>query len=363
MYNNIAFLFVNAFLNWVFVFGGPFRYMWGWKGLGFIGAAISLSISRTMQGVVYYFYMFVYKKHHLNTWPDDGLSMSHHTWERTGEFMKQSIPNLGTLLFSVISGQATTVLIGRLGERAIAASSALSTVSIPWGGTLSATCTTISGVRVGYHLGKGDGEAAKKVTWMVLHFISIMMVIVAALFLPFKQSILKIATDDEDVLSLSVVLIPALLLSNWLNLLVGNITSGVFSGMGRPIIATILSFGFELPMSIGGVALYILYFHGNLLGVYWWGVISGAIEIVVVLAILIPSDWNHWADEARRRQEAGAGAAVDGDDPTEDVPATDTATESVPNPDDSPTAPLVTDAPTEESTTTPPTGDEEVAAA
>ena len=93
MYNNIIFLFVNALLNWIFVFGGPFRYLVGWKGLGFIGAAISLSISRTMQGVVYFFYMFVYKKHHVTSWPEGGLSFAHHTWERTAEFMKQSLPN------------------------------------------------------------------------------------------------------------------------------------------------------------------------------------------------------------------------------------------------------------------------------
>eukprot|EP00934_Nitzschia_sp_Nitz4_P003622 Nitzschia sp. Nitz4//scaffold27_size158506//28812//30488//NITZ4_002582-RA/size158506-processed-gene-0.6-mRNA-1//1//CDS//3329545434//3612//frame0 len=316
MYNNIFFLFVNAFLNWTFVFGGPFRHL-GFKGLGFIGAAISLSISRTMQGVVYYFYMFVYKKHHVNTWPDDGLSFSHHTWERTQEFMKQSLPNLGTLLFSVISGQATTVLLGRLGEGAIAASSALSTVSIPWSGTLSATTCTISGVRVGYHLGRGDGHAANKATWLVLHFITIVMVVVAVVFLPLQNWILQIATSDQEVLALSAKVVPAMLVGTYLNLLVNNITSGVFSGMGRPIIATILSFGFELPMSIGGVAIYILVFHGNLLGVYWWGAISGAIEIVVVLAILLASDWEHWANEARRRQEAPI--EEDEDDDEEDT--------------------------------------------
>lgn len=304
MYNNIIFLFVNAILNWIFVFGGPFRYIFGWKGLGFIGAAISLSISRTTQSVTYFLYMFVYKKHHINTWPDAGLSFQHHTLARTTEFMKQSLPNLGTLLFSVISSQTTTVLVGRLGERAIAASSALSTVTIPWSGTLSATTCTISGVRVGYHMGRGDGNAAKRTSWMVMHFITIVMVVVTLLFLPLRHWILKVATDDYDVLSLSIKLIPAMLVGTYLNLLVGNITSGVFSGMGRPIIATILSFGFELPMSIGGVAIYILYFHGNLLGVYWWSAFSGAIEVIVVLGLLFASNWDHWALEAQGRQEA-----------------------------------------------------------
>ena len=164
MYNNLVFLFINALLNWIFVMGGPFRYAsgaWHWEGFGFIGAAISLSISRTAQSLVYFLYMFVYKKHHLPTWPETPAGshwLSHHTAARTAEFLKQALPNIGTLLFQILSGQATTVLVGRLGELPIAASSALSTVSIPWAGSLSATCTTISGVRVGHHLGRGNAS-------------------------------------------------------------------------------------------------------------------------------------------------------------------------------------------------------------
>ena len=183
MYNNIFFLFFNAMLNWIFVFGGPFP---NWNGLGFIGAAVSLSISRTSQSVVYFIYMFVIKKNHLNTWPEDGWSFKHHTLERTKEFMKQSLPNIGTLLFQTTVNQATTVLVGRLGEGAIAASSALSTVAIPWSGTLSATCSTISAVRTGYHLGRGKGESAKKSVWLVLYFITFVNVVVAAIFIPLK---------------------------------------------------------------------------------------------------------------------------------------------------------------------------------
>eukprot|EP00980_Cylindrotheca_fusiformis_P000912 scaffold241_cov89-Cylindrotheca_fusiformis.AAC.11 len=301
MYNNITFLFINGFLNWIFVFGGPFPQ---WNGLGFIGAAISLSISRTSQSVVYFIYMFLYKKNHLGAWPDDGWSFHHHTWDRTKEFMKQSLPNIGTLLFQTCASQTTTVLVGRLGEGAIAASSALSTVSIPWSGTLSATCTTISSVRTGYHLGRGNTKAAQQSTWLVLQFITIINVVVALFFFPLRGPILSIATDDNDVLSIGARLVPAMLIGTYLNLIVSNVTSGVFSGMGRPIIATILSFGLELPMSIGGVAIYILWMHGNLLGVYWWGAISGGIEVVIVLYLLLRSDWGYWAEQARLRQEA-----------------------------------------------------------
>jgi multidrug resistance protein, MATE family len=129
------------------------------------------------------------------------------------------------------------------------------------------------------------------------------MVIVALVFVPFREQILSIATDDKALLRIGKTLVPAMLVGTYLNLLVGNITSGVFSGMGRPIVATVLSFGLELPMSIGGVAIYILVMRGTLLGVYWWGAISGAIEGLIVFYLFFRSDWKFWADEARKRQE------------------------------------------------------------
>lgn len=304
MYNNMVFLFVNALLNWIFVFGGPLRFICGWKGFGFIGAAFSLSISRTAQSVAYFCYMFVYKKHHTRTWP--GCSFQHHTGARTLEFMKQSLPNVGTLLFQVLASQATTVLVGRLGELSIAASSALSTVTIPWSGSLSATCSTISGVRIGYHLGKGNAVAAQRCTYMILYFITAVNVVFAVIFLsPLQPYLLDVATDDAGVLKLASILVPAMLVGTYLNLLVGNITSGVFGGQGKPFIATLLSFGFELPLSIGGVAVYILVLKGTLVGVYWWQAISGGIEVVIVFFILIRSNWIQCAEEAQRRQEAG----------------------------------------------------------
>ena len=297
------------------------------------GAAISISISRTLQSVAYFLYMFVNKGLHKPTWP--GLALKHHTTVRTKEFMKQSIPNIGTLLFQQCASQATTLLLGQLGESAIATASALTTVSRPWSGTISATTCTISSIRVGYHLGvfiicimnisfslyhlisyfycvfffslfvgRGNGDFAQKSSWLVILFISFVTALMSIFFMSFRESILNIATDDDDIISRGSDLIPAMLIGTYLNLLVSNITSGVFSGMGRPIIATILSFGFELPLSIGGVALYILKFHGNLLGVYWFQAISGGLEALVVIIILSVSNWQKYANEVILRQES-----------------------------------------------------------
>eukprot|EP00660_Eupelagonema_oceanica_P000361 gene361-7048_t len=61
MYNSLVFLGVNAALNWVLVFGGPFASLppgsaAHWRGLGFVGAAISLAASRCLQALAYWAY-------------------------------------------------------------------------------------------------------------------------------------------------------------------------------------------------------------------------------------------------------------------------------------------------------------------
>ena len=132
---------------------------------------------------------------------------------------------------------------------------------------------------------------------------------------------LQVATDDHDVLQLTSVLVPAMLVGTYLNLLVSNITSGVFGGQGKPVIATILSFGLELPLSIGGVAIYILLCHGNLLGVYWWQAISGGLELVIVLYLLVRSNWTQCAQEAQDRQEASRQDEVAPTEPSSSAPA------------------------------------------
>merc|ERR1719247_3592542 len=92
MYNNLMFLGVNIFLNWLFVFGGPFRSAGYWSGFGFIGAAMSLSVSRSLQPLAYWLYMFVWKKGHEETWP--GWSRDFLKRDTLKIFMNQSLPQV-----------------------------------------------------------------------------------------------------------------------------------------------------------------------------------------------------------------------------------------------------------------------------
>jgi MATE family multidrug resistance protein len=147
MYNSIVFLFINALLNWVFVFGGPFRHMaicGNWRGLGFVGAAVSLSCSRCMQPLAYWLYMFVWRRAHREFWP--GWDMREHTWPRTKEFLTQGVPLVGTLVFGAVVGQATTLLVSKLGTDAVAATTAVSTATVVWAGAINAMFSMAGGI-------------------------------------------------------------------------------------------------------------------------------------------------------------------------------------------------------------------------
>jgi len=154
MWNNLAFVFVNAALNWLFVFGGPLQYVGVWHGLGFIGAAVSLSTSRCLQPLAYYLYMFSYRRAHVPTWP--GWTWAFLQPSRVRRFLVQAMPLIGTLLFQSVVGQATTLMVAKLGTLAIAASAAVNAATQIASQGFAAAFTAVAAVRVGFHLGRDD---------------------------------------------------------------------------------------------------------------------------------------------------------------------------------------------------------------
>eukprot|EP00929_Paragymnodinium_shiwhaense_P014177 TRINITY_DN122062_c0_g1_i1.p1 TRINITY_DN122062_c0_g1~~TRINITY_DN122062_c0_g1_i1.p1 ORF type:complete len:579 (+),score=118.52 TRINITY_DN122062_c0_g1_i1:62-1798(+) len=304
MINNIFFLAMNAMLNWIFVFGGPFRGM-GWQGFGFIGAAISLSCSRTAQPLVYWLYMFVWRKAHVDTWPqlaERTFAQSQHV----KSFLAMSLPQIGTLIFQAIVGQATTLLIAKLGKTAVAASSAAQGATIVLSGGLSPTLRMLSGMRVGFYLGKGQPKRAQRVAYLSLALGGVVTGIISVVVLPFGQQVIAVVTNDEMVQEPAASILPAIMLNLVATIIVSVGTGGILTSQGRTKIVTFLSMGFELPLSVGSTALLVLYFNADLQTVYWAQGLVSLFEALVVVAILQRSDWPRFAKEAQERQAAPA---------------------------------------------------------
>lgn len=319
MWNNLAFLGVNAFLNWVFVFGGPFRSVRAleWHGFGFLGGAMSISTSRCLQPLTYWLYMFAYRRAHRPTWP--GLNLSFLRADRVRSFLVQALPLIGTLIFQSVSGQITSLLIAQLGSIAIAATSAVTAATQVVSSGLSAAFTAIAAVRIGFHLGRSDAAAAEAAMRIVVVASLLSSTLLVAVFWPLRWQLCSLVTNDEATLPVASTLVAAAFVAAGLSQLVSVATSGVLSGQGRTVVTTWLSFGFELPTSIGGTALlvYVAKLRGptGLLWITWAGGGFSLVEVAVVGLIIACGSWRKYADEARKRQEA---SAVGSDD---DAPA------------------------------------------
>jgi len=301
MYNNMLFLACNVFLNWLFVFGGPFYYMFGWEGFGFVGAALSLSISRSSQPLAYWLYMFVYRKAHEETWP--GWSWAFLAKERRTTFLNQSLPQVGTLILQSVLNQCTTLMISQLGNVSIAASSAASSLTSIFTGGLSTSCTALAAIRVGFHLGKGDHVAARRTCILVFIFSAICVGIISVLLLPFRHHAVAVMTSDVDVKPVAATLLLPVLLNTFAGMLVSCNTGGVFTSQGRNKLSTILSMGVELPMSLGSVFVAVIVMHCQILAVYWCQACITWLEMLIVVLIWQRSNWPQYAREALERQE------------------------------------------------------------
>eukprot|EP00930_Biecheleria_cincta_P021025 TRINITY_DN1566_c0_g2_i2.p1 TRINITY_DN1566_c0_g2~~TRINITY_DN1566_c0_g2_i2.p1 ORF type:complete len:616 (+),score=105.86 TRINITY_DN1566_c0_g2_i2:267-1850(+) len=301
MFNNIIFLFVNALLNWILVFGGPLQYGGIWNGLGFIGAAISLSCSRSLQPVFYWLYMFRWRKLHEETWP----SLAERTFlkqQHIKEFLKMSLPQIGTLIFQAVVGQATTLLIAKLGELAIAASAASSAATMVLTGALSPTMSMLSGMRVGLYLGQNKPASAKRVADLSLFLGAAVTGLLSIIALIFARPIMAVVTDSQSVEDGAVEILPAVLLNSVASIVVSIATQGILTSQGRTWIVTILSMGFELPLSIGSTALLVFVFKAGLAEVFWAQAAVTLLEAVVILMFLRCSDWRKYATDAQERQ-------------------------------------------------------------
>lgn len=302
MYFALAFLGINALLSWTFIFGGPLRNLFGWVGMGFLGAAVAIDVSRLLQSFTYWFYMFQLVGAHRATWPGWSLDFLRRDYIRS--YLAQAVPQVGTMLLSQIVNQGTTLMIARLGTLAVAASSSANATIFVIMWSLMFTLVALTSVRVGFHLGKGEPEQARDTAKLFFVVSASFGSFFAAFGMLFRRELMAIMTSDPEVRALGNELLPPLLLNGIASLVVFIGTGGVLAGQGRTRLSTMLSLGFELPFVLGTIAILVLYFHADVRIVYWGQAIVNGIEAIVVLAIIKRSDWELLSRQARIRQGA-----------------------------------------------------------
>ncbi len=262
---------VNAFLNWVFIYGHL-----GSPPLGVPGAAWATVVSRWFMALLLLALGVKVLTRSLLPWRRESLH-----WAPLRAMLKLGVP-IGMHQGVELAAFATIgVLMGVLGTREMAAHQvainlASLTFMVPLGVGAAAA------VRVGHATGAGDATGAREGAKAALICGTGFMVIAGAVLLVFPSVIATLYTNDVDVRALAAALIP---IAGVFQIFDGiqAVSSGVLRGLGDtrvPFFLNVTGFwlaGFPVSIALG------FYTPLGALGL-WWGFVAG---LAVVAGLLL----------------------------------------------------------------------------
>ncbi len=249
---NIFCVFLNLYLNFVFVFG--------WYGLpeyGALGLAIATTISRLIIGII--LFLWCLKLFKLKFYRDISYFK---------EIIKMGLPISGAVLIEVAAWNAVTVFVARISGLYAAIQSILCTLTNATFMIPMAIANAIS-VKVGFENGAKNFEELKRYAFSGLGMSVGFMTICAIIFLLFPTQCIKIFSNDNNLVASSI---PILMLIAFYQIFDGLQISlgGIFKGLKNTNIIMIGNFiaYWVIGLPIG----YILAFGYNLkLFGFWVG--------------------------------------------------------------------------------------------
>eukprot|EP00455_Lapot_gusevi_P045968 TRINITY_DN5966_c0_g1_i2.p1 TRINITY_DN5966_c0_g1~~TRINITY_DN5966_c0_g1_i2.p1 ORF type:complete len:510 (+),score=80.65 TRINITY_DN5966_c0_g1_i2:61-1590(+) len=295
--NGIFFL-VNVAVNVLLVYGIP-PY---WGGLGFIGSPIATLVSKVGEWLVYHFYMVTWKKRHLRTWPVEGWSFEHFTWQRIRTYLEIAVPlSFGAYLEELLL-QVMMVMAARLGDTDAAAHNSMLNVF----SFLTAFSTSVfnaTTVRVSFHLGAGRPMMARLAAGTALKYMSIPVgVFTTVLFFLIRNYVGRMFSDDEAVVHLMSEL-SIIVGGSFLMLCFLYVTMAVLEAMSQTNAVAVSflvgSWGVALPCAW----LFGFHLHKGLFGI-WLGLLLGysVVSLLTGIAVL-RVDWVQMSKAAMIRAE------------------------------------------------------------
>jgi MATE family multidrug resistance protein len=180
-------LILNAFLNWLLIFG---------VGLGYIGSPIATVITRTLLPIVYLSWLKL-RGYFARTW--FGWTRRAIRWVRVKEYLRYGIPAGGMIILEVVSYHGMTVLTGFLHSETIIASQVaannllLICYFIPLG------IAVATAARTGARVGAGDAEGARFVALVAQALAIALALLTSLVIITARDSLSYLFTDSEDV--------------------------------------------------------------------------------------------------------------------------------------------------------------------
>lgn len=266
---------MNAFVNWVLIYGNL-----GAPALGVVGAAWATVASRLVLAVSL-FLVIVYQERQRPS----GLHDVPFQWDgrRVWQLFRLGWPAAMQITMEVGVFAAASALAGRIAPLAAAANQVVLNIAgfifmIPFG------LSSAAAVRVGQAIGRRDAAGMRRAGWTALGIASAVMVSSAILFFTIPEQLIRIYSSDPSVIEVGVVL---LFICSVFQLFDGlqTVTTGALRGLGdtrTPMVMNLVGhWAIGLPI---GYALCFSYGWG--VAGLWTGLSIGLILIGTALLMV-----------------------------------------------------------------------------
>jgi MATE family multidrug resistance protein len=247
---------VNAFWNWVIIYGHL-----GFSAMGITGSGWSTCFSRVYLVAVLAITLFVVEsKRNLPTWFDTRIDL-----RRVMSLLKLGGPSAAQILLEIGAFAAATAVCARLGPvplsgHEIALNCAALAFMVPLG------ISSAAAVRVGQGMGRGNREAARHAGWSAMAIGVGFMAASGLVFVTFPRTIARLFSHDPAVIHVGAQL---LLIAAAFQLFDGMqiVATGALRGTGdtrTPMVANLVAYWllglplgyflcFKLGMGVVGV--------------------------------------------------------------------------------------------------------------
>jgi multidrug resistance protein, MATE family len=270
----IASVGLNAFLNWVFIFGH-----FGFRALGITGAGIATLIARVACTVAIFAWLRT-DPAVRGAWPTRWFAPV--SWERMKRMLHVGLPAAGCLLFEGGAFGAATVMIGWLGAVSLAAHQvAITCAAMTFMAALGLAMAV--GMRASAAVGAGEHARLRPIWLGGVGMGGSVAIVVTVVFIIFGRQIATLFIGDPEVIAMSTKL---LVVAGIFQIFDGNqvINSSALRGLTDVRVPALISF-----VAYWVIALPIAYMLGIRLGFgavgIWTGLAAGLATAAVALGL------------------------------------------------------------------------------
>lgn len=272
---------VNWFFNWLLIEGH-----WGLPRLGVVGSALSTCLARVYMAAVLLFFIW---------WFERGNEKAFRSLLRPPDtrrillLLGIGLPAAIQILLEIGAFGTAGILAGRLMPTALAAHQiALNCAAVSFMVPLG--ISSAAAVAVGQSIGAGQPAVARRSGYIAIALACAFMLFPAVLFLSAPMPILRIYTNDAEVLSTGVGL---LALAALFQLFDGmqTVATGALRGIGNtrtPMLVNLFGYWlFGLPFGY-----WLCFKRGYGVAGLWWGLTAALVGIALALFWVWQRQWH-----------------------------------------------------------------------